>query len=81
MPILAGHLEQSRQALYMGMREKRSEALPHEPFADVRMAIAVRPERRLRIVYVDRAEAIQADAVVDLRKHLIDPGRVGHVDA
>jgi hypothetical protein len=63
------------------MRQKRSKALAHEPFADVRMAIAVRPQRRLRIVYVDGAEAVQADAVVDLREHLVDPSRVGHVDA
>ena len=81
MPVLAGHLEQGRQALHVGMRQKRSKALAHEPFADVRMAIAVRPERRLGVVYVDGTEAVQADAVVDLGKHLVDPGRGGHVDA
>ena len=81
MPVLAGNLEQSRQALYVGMGEKRSEAFAHEAFADVRVAVAIRPERRLRIVYVDGAEAVQADAVVDLRKRLFDSGRVGHVDA
>ncbi len=63
------------------VREKRAQAFAHEPFADVRVAVAVRPERRLCIVHVHGAEAVQADAVVDFRKRLFDSGRVGHVDA
>jgi glutamyl/glutaminyl-tRNA synthetase len=62
------------------VREERAQAFSHEPFADVRVAVAVRPERRLRIVDMDSAQAVQADAVVDLRQRLVDSGRVGHVD-
>jgi hypothetical protein len=62
------------------VREKRAQAFSHQPFADVRVAVAVRPERGVPIVHVDGAEPVQADAVVDFRERLVDPSGVGHVD-
>ena len=63
------------------MSEKRAQPFAHEPLADVRVAVAIRSEWRLCVVYMDCAEAVEADAIVDLRKRLVDSGRVGHVDA
>src|SRR5579885_3016871 len=48
--VPSGHLEVRREVLQRGMREERAEALAHLAFEHVRVAVAVRPERRRGIV-------------------------------
>jgi hypothetical protein len=81
VPVLARHLEQGWQTLQAGVREKHAQPFAHEPVADVRVAVAIRSERSLCVVHMNCTEAVEADAIVDLRKRLVDSSRVGHVDA
>ena len=48
------------------MREEDAEPLTHEPLEHVVVAVAVRAERRLRVVDVERAQLREADSLVDL---------------
>ena len=64
-----------------GVGEEDAEAVADQPLADVRVPVAVRAERGGRVVHVQDAEPVEADAAVHLRYDLVEPGRVGHVVA
>ena len=55
-------LHHGRQLLQRGMREERAEPLAELALEHVRVAVAVRAERRLRVVHVERAQPVEADA-------------------
>ena len=66
MAVGAGNLEIGRQALELRMREEDAELFADQALADVVVPVAVRPERRLRVVHVQRPQPVEADPLVDL---------------
>src|SRR5437764_358597 len=58
MAVRARHLEQRREALEPRVREEDAELLADQALADVRVPVAVRPERRGRVVHVEDAEPV-----------------------
>src|SRR5437588_1581498 len=78
--VLAGDLEHDRQVLQLRMREEDAEAFAHHALADVVVAVAVRAERRLRVVCMQRTEAIEADPLVDVAQCGVERFGVGDVD-
>jgi len=60
--------------------EEDAEPFAHEAGADVRVAVAVRAERRGGVVHVQAAQALEADPPVDLAERRVEKGRVGDVD-
>jgi hypothetical protein len=73
-------LENCGQALQPRVREEDAEPLAHEPGADVRMAIAVRAERRSGVVHVQAAQPVEADLCLHLGDCLVEDSRIGDVD-
>jgi len=61
-----GNLEQRGQALQLRMGEKDAELLSEKAVADVVVAVAVRAERRLRVVDVQRPQPVEPDLPVDV---------------
>jgi hypothetical protein len=59
------------------MSEEDAELLAHQPVADVVVPVAVRPERRLRVVHVQAAQAVEPDALVELADQLVEHCLVG----
>jgi hypothetical protein len=53
--VFARHLHHRRQILYRSVPEEDAEALAHHALTDVRVPVAVRAERRLRVIHVQRA--------------------------
>jgi hypothetical protein len=81
LAVLPRNLEEGRQTLQAGMREKDTELVAEETLADVRMAVAVRAEGRGRVVDVQRPQAIEADPRIDVLQKGVESSPVGHVDA
>ena len=63
------------------MREEDSEPFPDQPVADVVVPVAVRAQRRLGIVGMQRAQAVEADPVVEVGEQCVKTTVVGDVDA
>src|SRR2546430_11584154 len=78
---LAGDLEQRGQLLQFRMAEEDTQLLAEEALADVVVPVTVRAERRLRVVHVQGAEAVEADLPVELPEHCVERGAVGDVVA
>ena len=62
--VPAGHLEHDREVLQLRVGEEDTEPFAHDSVADVVMTVAVRSERRLGVVRVQRSQSVQADAIV-----------------
>src|SRR4051812_35301879 len=54
------------------MRKEDAELLAEHTVADVVVAVAIRSERRLRVVHVERAQPVEPDLLVDLGEHLVE---------
>ena len=54
------------------MGEEDPEFVAEQAFADVVVAVAVGPERGLRIVHVQRSQLVEADLLVDLGEHPVE---------
>ena len=79
---LAGGLKDARQALERRRREEGGAALQAElAIAEVRVAVALRAERVLGVVEVQRAEPLEPELGLHLRHHGVDAGRGAHVVA
>src|SRR5690606_36916897 len=76
-----GHLEVGAESLEPWMRQEGAEPLADLALADVLVAIAVRAERCLRVVEVDRAKSLGADRLVELLEPVVEHRAIGHVDA
>ena len=61
--------------------EKGREAVPDEPSCDDVVAVAVRAERGLRVVYVEDAQPLEPERRVQLVECLVEHLGVGDVDA
>jgi hypothetical protein len=61
-----------RERLQLRVCEEDPELLAHQPVADVVVAVAVRAERRLRVVHVEAAQAVEADRAVESGHHPIE---------
>ena len=71
LALAARALEDHRQALEARLGEERDHALDADlAVAEVDVAVAVRAERRHRVVHVQRAEPVAADDLVELVDHL-----------
>ena len=79
MAILARHLEQRRQTLQLLVAEKDRELVADQTVTDVVVPVAVRPERRLRVVHVQAAEPVEADRIVELAEHAVELGALRDV--
>ena len=79
--VRPGGLQDGREALDARVREEDRELLPSWPLADVRVAVAVRPELGGRVVDVEAAEAVEPDPLVELRRASSRGRPVGDVDA
>ena len=55
------HLEHCRSPWSAGMRQEHAELVAHQPFADVVVAVAVRPEWLLRVVDVQGLDPVEPD--------------------
>src|SRR5215831_2894754 len=73
-------LQHGREVLHPGVREEHPQAVAHQPVADVVVAVAVRPEWRLRVVRVQRAQPVEPDALVNLLEAGVPRLWIGHVD-
>src|SRR6266540_2626303 len=79
VPVLAGNLEDRRQPLQLRMAHEDAELLAHQAVPDVVVAVAVRAERRLGVVDVQRAEPLESDRPVHVREWPVESLRVGDV--
>ncbi len=75
----SGRLEHGREPLEPRVGEEDSEPFAHQSFADVVVPVAVRAERRLRVVDVEGAQTVEPDPVVDLGEQAIECVRIGDV--
>jgi len=80
VPVLSRDLEDGGEVLQAWVREERAEPLAHQSVADVLVAVAVRAERRLRVVRVQCPEPVEADPVVELGDRAVECAAVGDVD-
>src|SRR5664280_1183850 len=82
-PVAVGArgLEQRRQIREGGMGEKDAELLAHHALADVFVPVAIGAERRLRVVDVQGAQAVEADQALELINERVELGSLGHVPA
>src|ERR687897_2654055 len=69
LAVLPGHLEHDREMLQLAMCEEGAEPIADQALPDVLVPVAVRSERRLRVVCVKRAEAVEPDPFVELREN------------
>ena len=72
--VLPG-LRDRRKAGEGGVAEEGREPVADEPPADELVAVAVRAERRLRVVHVQDAEPIEPDARVEIGERVVERGR------
>src|SRR5207247_10746292 len=79
--VLARDLEVDGQVLEARMREEGAEALAELALEDVRVAIAVRAERRRGGVHVQRAQPGEPDARVDTAREPRGASGAGQVGA
>ena len=64
--VRARNLHHRREPLQRRVREERAEALAQLALQHVRVAVAVGAERRLGVVHVQRAQAVDADPLAEL---------------
>jgi hypothetical protein len=81
VPVGAGRLEDRRQALNARIREEGAEPFAHQALEDVGVPVAVRAELGSRVVEVEAAQTVEADALVDLVEGRGEDRRVGDVDS
>ena len=62
------------------MRQERGETVADEPLPDELVAVAVRAERRRRVVDVQNAKALEPDLLVEVAEGGVERFLVGHVD-
>jgi len=67
-----GDLQHSGQSLESRVAEEDAEPLVEQSFEDVRVPVAVRSERRLRVVDVQRTQPVEADRGVDLVEQRVE---------
>jgi len=79
--VAPGDLEQRGEPLQLRVAEKDAELLAEEAVADVVVPIAVRAERRLRVVHVQAAQAVEADALVEVGDQTVEHLPIGDVVA
>ena len=79
MSVGAGRLEDRRQSLNAWIGEEDAEAFAHHPLEDVSVPVAVRAELGRRIVEVEAAQPVDADALVDRVEGRGEGRRVGDV--
>jgi hypothetical protein len=68
----ARHLEDRRQLLDGGMGEERAEPLAELALADIRVPVAVRPQRGVGVVHVQRTEPVETDGVVEFAQQRVE---------
>ncbi|MFL5978363.1 MAG: hypothetical protein ACJ76O_07035, partial [Gaiellaceae bacterium] len=61
MAVGAGHFEEGRQLLELRVGEEDAEVFAEQPGADVVLAVAIRAERRLRVVRVKCPQPVKSD--------------------
>src|SRR5438093_9200383 len=66
LSVLSRHFEQHGQVLQLGMAEEHTQSLADQAVADVVVPVAVRSERRLGVVRVQRAQAVEPDPPVEV---------------
>jgi hypothetical protein len=80
--VFSGGLEDARERLEGWRREEdRAAASSELPLADVRVTVAVRPQPRLRVVEMQRTEALEPDLGGDLARDGVDARRCSNVIA
>jgi len=79
--VRAGHLEQCGQALQLRVPEEDRQLVADQAVADVVVPVAVRAERRLRVVHVQATQTVEPDLAVELLDHGVQLGRLRHVVA
>ena len=63
------------------MVDEAGKVASHRPLPDIGVPIAIRAERRLRIVDVKAAQSLEADACVEFGEEILDRGRIGDIEA
>jgi len=81
VPVLARDLEDGRETLEAWVGEEHPELIREHAFADVRVPVPVGAELRSGVVDVERAEAVEADGLLDLVEARVERGGIRHVDA
>ena len=81
VPVRAGGLENRRQPLNARIGEEHAEAFAHHSLEDVGVPVAVRAELGGRVVEMEAAQTVEADALVDLVEGRSEGLRVGDVDS
>src|SRR5215212_11606737 len=79
--VRARDLEHGGQILERGVSQEDAELLAEQTLADVRVPVAVRAERRLGVVDVQRTQPVEADPLVELVEDAIQLVRLGYVVA
>src|SRR2546428_446368 len=74
--VLARDLEQHRQTLQPRACEECAQSFAHQALTDVLVAVAIRSERRLRVVRVQDAHPIEAAPSVEIFEEHVDRGTV-----
>ena len=77
----AVRLEDRGQRLEGRVRDERADAVLHHAEAQGRVAVAIRAERRVRVVHVEAAQPVEPDRGVEARERLVEGVGVGDVDA
>src|SRR5262245_3026806 len=78
---LTVRLHYRRQLLEPWVAQEDRELVADQPFADVRVAVAVRAERRLRVVHVERPQPVEPDQPIEVVEEPVQDGGVGDVVA
>src|SRR6059036_3136657 len=79
--VLARGLEEDREVLQRRVTDEDAELLAHQTVEEVRVAVAVRAERRRRVVDVQRAKPLEPDQLVHPFEHPVELPAVGDVVA
>ena len=79
--VRARDLEDRRQPLQLRVAEENAHACGDLALAEVRVAVAVRAERRRGVVHVQRPQPVEADPLLDLVDAGVQRRAVRHVDA
>ena len=73
-PSGAWNLHHRRKLLERGVREERAEAFAQLALQHVRVAVAVGAKRRLGVVHVERAQAVDAHPLAELADQRVEVG-------
>src|SRR5436190_1196195 len=79
--VPARHFQVDGELLQPRVRDERAEPLADQPVADVVVSVAVRAEWRPRVVRVERAQPVEADACIDVVEERIERRAIRDVDA